>query len=82
MKDCIKCGIACLAIGMVVGGIVVAKNKKLASVINDGTDKVAKTFTEVKDDVEEKIEEVKMQARQKQAEEDAAEQPKTSRKKN
>ena len=66
MKDCIKCGITCLVVGMVVGGIVVAKNKKLASVINDGTDKVAKTFAEVKDDVEDKIQEVKQQASQQQ----------------
>ena len=59
MNNCIKCGITCLAIGMMVGAIVVAKNKKLASVINDSTNKVTQTFTEVKEDMQDKIEEMK-----------------------
>ena len=61
MKDCVKCGIICLLSGMIAGAIVVAKNKKLASVINDSANKVAKTFTDVKEEVEEKIEEIKAQ---------------------
>lgn len=59
MNNCIKCGITCLAIGMMVGAIVVAKNKKLASVINDSTNKVTQTFTGVKEDMQDKIEEMK-----------------------
>lgn len=59
MKDCIKCGIICLLSGMVAGAIVVAKNKKLASVINDGTNKVAQTFTDAKEEIEDKIQEMK-----------------------
>lgn len=62
MNNCIKCGITCLAIGMMVGAIVVAKNKKLASVINDSTNKVTQTFTEVKEDMQDKIEEMKESA--------------------
>ena len=78
MKDCIKCGIICLAAGMIAGAIVVAKNKKLASVINDGTNKMAQTFADVKEDVEDKIEEIKDKANQMQQ----SEENKSNRKKN
>ena len=59
MKDCIKCGIICLGVGMIVGGIVVAKNKKLANGINQTTSSIAQKFAEMKDDAEEKVEELK-----------------------
>lgn len=59
MKDCIKCGLTCLVVGMMAGALIVAKNKKVAKVINDGTKKIAETFTSVKEDVEEKVEEMK-----------------------
>ena len=78
MKDCIKCGIICLMAGMVGGAIIVARNKKLASVINDGTNKVAQTFTEVKSDVEDKIEEMKAESNLVSS----SEEMKTSKKKN
>ncbi len=58
MKDCIKCGITCLAVGMLAGAVIVAKNKKVAKAINDGTDKISQTFSQVKEDVQEKVEEM------------------------
>ncbi|MBQ8468730.1 MAG: hypothetical protein IJ542_03125 [Clostridia bacterium] len=59
MEDFLKCGIVCLGIGMVIGGIIVAKNKKMATQIDEGTDKIAEKFEEVKDSAKEKFEEMK-----------------------
>lgn len=56
MKDCIKCGICCLGIGMLVGGIVVAKNRKLAANINGLCNQAEQKFNEVKDDVQNAVE--------------------------
>ncbi len=74
MKDCIKCGICCLGIGMVVGGIVVAKNKKLASKINEYSSKAEQKFYEVKDDVEDKIDQTKQKIEEMQEDKQQKEQ--------
>jgi len=58
MGDYIKCGIVFLGIGMVIGGIVVAKNKKMASDIDKGTDKIAEKFEELKEDAKDKLKEM------------------------
>ena len=71
MKDCIKCGMVCLAVGMVIGGIVVAKNKKLAAQIDQSTTKASDALNELKEDMEQKIEELKMKTEQ--MKDDAAE---------
>lgn len=42
------CGILGLAAGMIAGGIIVSKNKKLASSIDSGTDTLAEKFEEMK----------------------------------
>lgn len=52
MKECIKCGMLCLGIGMLVGGIVVAKNRKLAANINGLCNQAEQKFEEVKQDVQ------------------------------
>lgn len=62
MSDCIKCGLTGLAMGMVAGAIIVAKNKKIAKAINDGSNKVMQAFSDVKEDVQEKIEEMQEQS--------------------
>lgn len=64
MKDCIRCGMICLAVGMVIGGIVVAKNKKLAAQIDQSTTKASDALSELKEDMEQKIEDLKQKAEQ------------------
>lgn len=64
MKDCIRCGMICLAVGMVIGGIVVAKNKKLAYKIDQSTTKASDALSELKEDMEQKIEDLKQKAEQ------------------
>lgn len=56
MENLCKGAILGFAMGLVVGGIVVAKNKKLATKIKDGT-KIAETkIEEAKDMFKEKME--------------------------
>mgnify|MGYP004670534863 CR=1 FL=1 len=56
MENLCKGAILGFAMGLVVGGIVVAKNKKLATKIKDGT-KIAETkIEEAKDMLKEKME--------------------------
>ena len=52
MKECVKCGMWCLGIGMLVGGIVVAKNKKLAANINGLCYQAEQKIEDVKQDVQ------------------------------
>lgn len=59
MKDFITGGLWGLAVGMVVGGIVVAKNKKLANTIDESTDRAEQKMQEIKDDLMQKVEEAK-----------------------
>jgi len=59
MKDALTGGIIGLATGMVIGGIIVAKNKKLATKIDKGTDKIAESFEEMKEETETKIKNAK-----------------------
>lgn len=65
MKDYFKCGIICLGLGMIIGGIVVAKNKKLAKGIDDGTDKIVETAEDIKDNLQEKISKAKQKSKKK-----------------
>lgn len=57
MEDFIKGSLMGIAAGMIIGGIVVAKNKKLASKIRDGLNKAEDKIQEVKEDLQEKMEE-------------------------
>lgn len=59
MENCIKSTIVGIGIGMVIGGIIVAKNKKLANKIDQGTDKASDKLMELKDQAEQKMQEVK-----------------------
>ena len=65
MKDYLGCGIICLGLGMVIGGIVVAKNKKLAKGIDDGTDKIVETAEDIKDNMQQKIKKAKQKNKKK-----------------
>ena len=65
MKDYLKCGIICLGLGMVIGGIVVAKNKKLAKGIDDGTDKIVESANDIKENIEQKIDKAKRKNKKK-----------------
>ena len=47
MEDFIKGSLMGIAAGMIIGGIVVAKNKKLASKIRDGLNKAEDKIQEV-----------------------------------
>lgn len=68
MKEVITSGIIGLAVGMVVGGIVVAKNKKLASKIDEGTDKIAESFEDMKEETKTKIKNAKQKNKTKKQE--------------
>ena len=68
MKDALTGGIIGLAAGMVIGGIVVSKNKKLATKIDKGTDKIAETFEDMKEEAEEKIKKEKQKNKTKKQE--------------
>ena len=68
MKDVITSGIIGIGIGMVIGGIIVAKNKKLAGKIDKGTDKITNAFEEIKTDAKEKIEHAKQKNQNKKKE--------------
>ncbi len=57
MDNGFKCGIICLGLGMIIGGIVVAKNKKLANQIDEGTDKIGETANDIKQNIQQKIKE-------------------------
>lgn len=55
------------ALGMVVGGIAVAKNKKLANKIKSGLSGASEKFEEAKEMIEEKIEEAQQMQEQNQS---------------
>lgn len=59
IKDCVKSGIIGLGLGMVLGGILVAKNKKLATKIDQCTDTASDKLMELKDQAEKKINDAK-----------------------
>lgn len=63
MGNCIKSAIVGMGIGIVVGGIIVSKNKKLASKIDQGTDKASDKLMELKDQAEQKMQEVKQKSK-------------------
>ena len=65
MKDCIGCLVFGFAAGLVVGGIVVAKNKQLAQKIDSGTDKAGEKLEELKDKAQEQMKKAKNKSKQK-----------------
>ena len=64
MNDVIKGGLICFGIGMIVGAIVVSKNKKLATGIDDATDTLTQKFDDAKQMVQDKIQEIKQDNQQ------------------
>lgn len=86
MKDYLKCSILCLGVGMVIGAVVVAKNKPLANKINQKAIKAELELNEFKQGLEQKIEEI--QDAMQQAKEDmksnnnASQQSQNAKKKN
>lgn len=57
MENLCKGAIFGLAVGMVIGGVLVAKNKKLAGKVKEGVDMAEQKMEKAKDMVKEKIEE-------------------------
>lgn len=55
MKNIITSGLVGIGIGMLIGGIIVSKNKRLATQIDKGTDKLAEGAKEFAKDAEMKI---------------------------
>lgn len=61
MENLLKGMLWGFAIGAVVSGIMVAKNKKLARKINEGIDDAEEKIQDMKENIEEKIKESKEQ---------------------
>ena len=59
MDRIIKGGLICFGLGMVLGAVVVSKNKKLADGIDDATDNLANKFEDAKEMIEDKIQDFK-----------------------
>ena len=55
MKNIITSGLIGIGIGMLIGGVIVSKNKKLAAQIDKSTDKLAEGAKEFAKDAEMKI---------------------------
>ena len=55
MEDFIKGSLIGIAAGMIIGGVIVAKNKKIAGKIRDGIKKAEEKMQEVKEDLQEKM---------------------------
>lgn len=57
MKEFLIGSLVGMSAGLVVGGIMVAKNKKLSTKINDGIDKAEQKFNEIKNAASKKFKE-------------------------
>lgn len=64
MKEFLIGSLIGTAVGLCVGGAVVAKNKKLSNKISEGLDTAKAKFAKAKDDIEQKIEECKAEKQQ------------------
>ena len=58
MKDSIMCCAFCIGLGMVVGGVIASNNPKVRNWLRSVSSQASDTITEVKEVVEEKIQEV------------------------
>lgn len=59
MIDKISCCAFCLGLGMVVGGVIVSNNSKLRNWLKTVSVEASEKFTEMKDAVEEKLDDAK-----------------------
>ena len=51
MKECFSCCWVSMLIGVVVGGVLVASNKKLEKTVKDGTELAKEKIEEIKDKI-------------------------------
>lgn len=79
MEDYLKGMLLGVGVGVAVGMIIVAKNKKLAGKISEGVDAAGEKFEEAKEMIEEKIEECKQKDENNSQSECGCEQPKKSK---
>lgn len=79
MKDYLNGMMLGIGVGMAVGMIIVAKNKKLAGKISEGVDTASEKFQEAKEAIGEKIEECQQKDENKAPEECGCQQPKKSK---
>ena len=59
MKDSILCCAFCLGLGMVVGGVVASNNSKVRNWLKNMSAQASETYSNVKETIEEKVEESK-----------------------
>lgn len=59
MKDSIMCCAFCLGLGMVVGGVIVSNNPKVRTWFKSVSTQAKEAYSNVKETIEEKVEEAK-----------------------
>ena len=79
MGDYLKGMTLGVGVGIVIGMIIVAKNKKLAGKISEGVDTASKKIQEAKEMIGEKIEECQQRNENKGQEDCGCQQPKKSK---
>ena len=62
MKDSILCCAFCLGLGMVVGGVIVSNNSNVRNWLRKVSAQATETYEQVKDTIEEKVDEAKAKA--------------------
>ena len=68
MKDSIMCCAFCIGLGMVVGGVIASNNPKVRNWLKSVSAQAQEAYTNVKDTIEEKVDEAKKNATMNQKE--------------
>ena len=66
MKVSMNFCIFCFAVGMIAGAVIVANNRKIQSLVKDGTEKVSDTIDDIKSTVAEQKQNIQTKMKESQ----------------
>ena len=66
MKVSMNCYIFCFGVGLIAGAVIVANNRKIQSLVKDGTEKVSDTIDDIKSSVNEQKQNIQTKIKESQ----------------